>query len=238
MRGTSRKPCRKPPLNRLFSLGPAALRDVRRKAADMLDQGSSGNQARRRASELLTPMDECTFHLPTRVANYTDFYAGIYHARAAGALLTPENPLPQNYKWVPIAYHGRASSVQIGRGEVRRPLGQRPPAAPGEDPSFGACERLDFELEMGFYLGGGNPQGKPIPIAQASQEIVGFSLLNDWSARDIQRWEMFPARSFSEQKFCHFGFALGGHRRCAGAVPRSRLATARGRSPAASLFVR
>ncbi len=204
----------------------------------MLDQGSSGNQARRRASELLTPMDECTFHLPTRVANYTDFYAGIYHARAAGALLTPENPLPQNYKWVPIAYHGRASSVQIGRGEVRRPLGQRPPAAPGEDPSFGACERLDFELEMGFYLGGGNPQGKPIPIAQASQEIVGFSLLNDWSARDIQRWEMFPARSFSEQKFCHFGFALGGHRRCAGAVPRSRLATARGRSPAASLFVR
>jgi fumarylacetoacetase len=137
-------------LNRLFSLGHAALRDLRRKAADMLDQGSSGNQVRRHASELLTPMDACTFHLPTRVANYTDFYAGIYHARAAGALLTPENPLPQNYKWVPISYHGRASSVQIGRGAVRRPLGQRPPAAAGEDPSFGPCERLDSNSKWVF----------------------------------------------------------------------------------------
>ncbi|SDI17493.1 MULTISPECIES: fumarylacetoacetase [Bradyrhizobium] len=188
-------------LNRLFSLGQVALRDLRRTAADMLDQGSSGNQVRRHASGLLLPIDECTFHLPTGVANYTDFYAGIYHARAAGALLTPENPLPQNYKWVPIAYHGRASSVQVGRGPVRRPLGQRPPAAAGEDPSFGPCERLDFELEMGFYLGGGNRLGKPIPIAQASQEIVGFSLLNDWSARDFQRWEMFPLGPFLSKSF-------------------------------------
>jgi fumarylacetoacetase len=146
-------------------------------------------------------MGECTFHLPTRVANYTDFYAGIYHARSAGALLTPENPLPQNYKWVPIAYHGRASSVQIGWGPVRRPLGQRPPAAARESPSFGPCERLDFELEMGFYLGRGNRLGKPVPIAEASQEIVGFSLLNDWSARDIQRWEMFPLGPFLSKSF-------------------------------------
>ncbi len=188
-------------LNRLFSLGRAALRDLRRKAADMLDQGSSGNQVRRHGSELLAPMEECTFHLPTKVANYTDFYAGIYHARAAGALLTPENPLPQNYKWVPIAYHGRASSVQVGLGAVRRPLGQRPPAAAGGDPSFGPCERLDFELEMGFYLGGGNRLGKPIRIAKASQEIIGFSLLNDWSARDIQRWEMFPLGPFLSKSF-------------------------------------
>jgi fumarylacetoacetase len=188
-------------LNRLFSLGHTALRDLRCNAAGRLDQGSRGNQVRRYASELLISMDECSFHLPTKVANYTDFYAGIYHARAAGALLTPENPLPQNYKWVPIAYHGRASSVQIGRGEIRRPLGQRPPAVAGEGPSFGQCERLDFELEMGFYLGGGNQQGKPIPIAQASQEIVGFSLLNDWSARDIQRWEMFPLGPFLSKSF-------------------------------------
>ena len=237
-RDRSRKPCRRPSLNRLFALGHVALRDLRRKAADMLDQGSSGNQVRRHASELLTPMDECTFHLPTRVANYTDFYAGIYHARAAGALLTPENPLPQNYKWVPIAYHGRASSVQVGRGAVRRPLGQRPPAAAGEDPSFGACERLDFELEMGFYLGGGNRLGKPIPIAQASQEIVGFSLLNDWSARDIQRWEMFPLGPFLSKSFATSvspwvvtADALAPFR-----VPR--LAAARGRSAPASLSVR
>ena len=188
-------------LNRLFSLGRAALRDLRRKAAVMLDQGNSGNQVRRHGSDSSLPMDECTFHLPTKVANYTDFYAGIYHARAAGALLTPEDPLPHNYKWVPIAYHGRASSVQVGQGAVRRPLGQRPPAAPGGDPSFGACERLDFELEMAFYLGSGNRQGRPIPIHQASQEIVGFSLLNDWSARDIQRWEMFPLGPFLSKSF-------------------------------------
>jgi fumarylacetoacetase len=103
-------------LNSLFALGVAVVRDVRRSAADMLDSGSSGNQVRAQAADLLTPMTQCNFHLPTKVANYTDFYAGIYHAQAAGALLTPENPLPANYKWIPIAYHGRASSVQIGRG--------------------------------------------------------------------------------------------------------------------------
>ncbi|WP_315743678.1 MULTISPECIES: fumarylacetoacetase [unclassified Bradyrhizobium] len=192
---------RRSSLNSLFALGPAALRDLRRVVASLLEKGSSGNQARRHASELLTPIDGCTFHLPARVSNYTDFYAGIYHARAAGALLTPENPLPQNYKWMPIAYHGRASSLQIGRGAVRRPLGQRPPTAVGEAPSFGPCERLDFELEMGFYLGGGNRLGRPIPIAEASKEIVGFSLLNDWSARDIQRWEMYPLGPFLSKSF-------------------------------------
>jgi fumarylacetoacetase len=188
-------------LNRLFSLGSSALRDLRHTVADMLDQGPSGNGIRRHAADLLTPMEACTLHLPTRVANYSDFYAGIYHARAAGALLTPEDPLPQNYKWVPIAYHGRASSVQIGRGAVGRPLGQRPPSASGEPPSFGPCERLDFELEMGFYLASGNRLGNPIPIAEASQEIAGFTLLNDWSARDVQRWEMYPLGPFLSKSF-------------------------------------
>jgi fumarylacetoacetase len=188
-------------LNRLFSLGSGALRDLRRSVTDMLDQGASGNDTRRHATDLLAPMEACTLHLPTRVSNYTDFYAGIYHARAAGALLTPENPLPQNYKWVPIAYHGRASSVQVGRGTVRRPLGQRPPGTAGEPPSFGPCDRLDFELEMGFYLASGNRLGKPIPIAEASREIAGFTLLNDWSARDVQRWEMYPLGPFLSKSF-------------------------------------
>src|SRR5258706_8283667 len=182
--GPTREALQETTLNRLFSLGSGALRDLRRTVADMLDQGAGGNDTRRHAADLLTPMEACTLHLPTRVSNYTDFYAGIYHARAAGALLTPENPLPQNYKWVPIAYHGRASSVQVGRGSVRRPLGQRPPNAAGEPPSFGPCERLDFELEMGFYLATANRLGKPIPIAQASQGSARFTLLNDWSARD------------------------------------------------------
>jgi fumarylacetoacetase len=188
-------------LNSLFSLGRMPLRGMRRIVAELLDQGSTGNQFRRHAGDLLTPMTECSFHLPTKVSNYTDFYAGIYHARAAGALLTPENPLPENYKWVPIAYHGRASSVQVGQGAVRRPLGQRPPAAPGTPPSFGRSERLDFELEMGFYVAGGNRLGEPIPISEASQEIVGFSLLNDWSARDLQRWEMYPLGPFLSKSF-------------------------------------
>ena len=199
-------------LNRLFALGPPALRDLRRMAADMLDQGSSGNQVRRHASELLAPMDECTFHLPTKVANYTDFYAGIYHARAAGALLTPENPLPQNYKWVPIAYHGRASSVQVGQGAVRRPLGQRPPAAPGRPPSFGACERLDFELEMGFYLGGGNRLGKPIPIAEASAGDRRFLAAERLVGARHPALGDVSAGSLSEQKLRDLGLALGGHR--------------------------
>ena len=199
--GPTREALQDTTLNWLFSLGSGALRELRRTAADMLDQGASGNDTRRQAADLMTPMEACTLHLPTRVSNYTDFYAGIYHARAAGALLTPDNPLPQNYKWVPIAYHGRASSVQVGRGSVRRPLGQRPPNAAGEPPSFGSCERLDFELEMGFYLATGNRLGKPIPIAEASQEIAGFTLLNDWSARDVQRWEMYPLGPFLSKSF-------------------------------------
>jgi fumarylacetoacetase len=191
-------------LNALFGQGRSALRELRFAVAGLLDQGPSGNEARRQASDLLVAADDCVFHRPTELSNYTDFYAGIYHAIAAGALLTPENPLPQNYKWVPIAYHGRASSVQVGRGEVRRPLGQRPPSDPGAPPSFGACERLDFELEMGFYVAGGNRLGKPIPIGRAAQEIVGFSLLNDWSARDIQRWEMYPLGPFLSKSFATF----------------------------------
>jgi fumarylacetoacetase len=187
-------------LNALFARGRPAVRDVRRAMAGLLDQRTSG-EARRQGSNALVPLGECTLHRPTAVSNYTDFYAGIHHARAAGALLTPENPLPQNYKWVPIAYHGRASSVQVGAGMVRRPLGQRPPAEPGAPPNFGPCERLDFELEMGFYVAGGNRLGKPIRIADALQEIIGFSLLNDWSARDVQRWEMFPLGPFLSKSF-------------------------------------
>jgi fumarylacetoacetase len=190
-----------PSLNLLFGLGRGRLRELRLAVSKLLDHGPDGNEVRRQAADLLVPMEDAIFHRPTDVSNYTDFYAGIHHAIAAGALLTPENPLPQNYKWVPIAYHGRASSVQVGRGAVRRPLGQRPPAEANAPPGFGPCERLDFELEMGFYMAGGNRLGQPIPIDRASQEIVGFSLLNDWSARDLQRWEMFPLGPFLSKSF-------------------------------------
>lgn len=188
-------------LNSLFALGPRSLRTLRKAISAALDAGPSGEAARRRASDLLAPMGACTMYRPTAVPNYTDFYAGIHHAKAAGALLTPENPLPANYKWVPIAYHGRASSVQVGQGVVRRPIGQRTPSVDGGSPGFGPCDRLDFELEMGFYLSGGNELGSPIPVARASEQIVGYSLLNDWSARDVQRWEMYPLGPFLSKSF-------------------------------------
>lgn len=188
-------------LNALFALGRGPLRNLRRALSALLSDTDTGKAARQLVSNLLVPMASCRLHRPAQVANYTDFYAGIHHARAAGALLTPENPLPANYKWVPIAYHGRASSMQVGQGPVRRPLGQKPPSDPGQPPDFGACERLDFELELGFYVTGGNTVGNRIAIQDAGNHIVGFSLLNDWSARDVQRWEMFPLGPFLSKSF-------------------------------------
>jgi fumarylacetoacetase len=192
---------RQPSLNALFSLGQQALSDIRRSVANVLDAGSPGLAGRRHAAQLLHPMDSCRLYRPTDVSNYTDFYAGIHHARAAGALLTPENPLPDNYKWVPIAYHGRASSVQVSGQNFKRPVGQRPPAQRGSAPSFGPSERLDLELELGFYVVGGNQPGEPVSIDNASRHIAGFCLLNDWSARDLQRWEMFPLGPFLSKSF-------------------------------------
>lgn len=188
-------------LNALFALGREPLRALRRKLFILLGEGDSSRPAREHASELLVAMNACRLHRPSEVANYTDFYAGIYHAQAAGALLTPENPLPANYKWVPIAYHGRASSVQVGQGTVRRPLGQKPPLEVGGPPHFGPCQRLDFELELGFYVTGGNRVGDRVAIRDAGEKIIGFSLLNDWSARDVQRWEMFPLGPFLSKSF-------------------------------------
>ena len=190
-----------PSLNVLFAVGREPLRQLRKKIGDALDARTSGEKTRRKASDLLVPMEQCVMHRPTAVPNYTDFYAGIHHAKAAGALLTPENPLPTNYQWVPIAYHGRASSVQVGGGLVRRPSGQQAPTVDGAAPGFGPCERLDFELEMGFYVAGGNQLGDPIAVSQAQEQIIGYSLLNDWSARDVQRWEMYPLGPFLSKSF-------------------------------------
>jgi fumarylacetoacetase len=183
-------------LNALFALPAAVRTELRRQVSALLDAAAPARP------ELLHDAAACRLLLPTEVRNYTDFFAGIHHARAAGALLAPDNPLPPNYKWVPIAYHGRASSVRASGGDVRRPQGQRPPASGGDGrPGFGPSERLDIELEMGFYIGPGNDLGDPIPVAEAGERIVGFCLLNDWSARDIQRWEMVPLGPFLSKSF-------------------------------------
>jgi fumarylacetoacetase len=139
-------------------------------------------------------------HLPARIGDYTDFYAGIHHALNVGKQFRPDEPLPPNYKYVPIGYHGRASSVQVSGTPVRRPKGQR--KSPGDaSPTFGPSKRLDIELELGVWIGQGNRLGEPIPIDQADRHIAGLCLLNDWSARDLQAWEYQPLGPFLAKNF-------------------------------------
>ena len=138
--------------------------------------------------------------MPTHVGDYTDFYAGIHHAEAVGRLMRPDAPLMPNYKWVPVGYHGRASSLRPSGADLRRPSGQRKPAAE-TTPAFGPTRNLDFELELGIWVGPGNALGTPIPIGAAHDHIAGYCLLNDWSARDIQGWEYQPLGPFLGKSF-------------------------------------
>lgn len=189
-------------LNALLAHGAALRQALRSQVSALLDDsGAPGAQARQHAATLLHASADCTLSLPVDVRNYTDFYAGIHHARAAGALMMPDNPLPANYKWVPIAYHGRASSVRASGGTIRRPNGQRRPVDPSAAPVFGPCERLDLELELGTVIGPGNGLGEPVAIDDAHEQIAGFCLLNDWSARDFQFWEMVPLGPFLGKNF-------------------------------------
>src|SRR5581483_9127947 len=144
--------------------------------------------------------EDCALYVPARIGDYTDFYAGIHHATNVGRLFRPDNPLMPNYKYVPIGYHGRASSVVASGAEVRRPNGQRKPASESV-PSFGPSRNLDYEMELGIWVGPGNEPGEPIPIGRAADHIAGYCLLNDWSARDIQGWEYQPLGPFLAKNF-------------------------------------
>jgi fumarylacetoacetase len=147
------------------------------------------------APTILWPMDACVPHLPVQIGNFSDFFAGIHHATTAGMINRPDNPLMPNYKYVPVAYHSRSSSVRVSGAAVRRPNGQRKP--PGQSaPDFGASRGFDYELELGVWIGQGNELGTPIPIAEAGRHVAGLCLLNDWSARDIQAWESAPLGPF------------------------------------------
>ncbi|MDZ4803099.1 MAG: fumarylacetoacetase [Bryobacteraceae bacterium] len=143
----------------------------------------------------LIPLADVSFDLPFSIGDYTDFYASIHHATNVGRLFRPDNPLLPNYRHVPIAYHGRASSIVVSGTPVKRPRGQL-----GEG-RFGPTEQLDYELELGAFIGTGNPLGSPIPASAAHQHIAGFCLVNDWSARDIQRWEYQPLGPFLGKSF-------------------------------------
>jgi fumarylacetoacetase len=163
--------------------------------------GADIDNRRDAAASLLTPLDKAEMLLPAAIGDYTDFYAGINHATNVGRQFRPDNPLMPNYKYVPIAYHGRASSLRPSGFAFHRPRGQRKP--PDErEPSFGPSRNLDYELELGVWIGPGNRLGQPIPVAEAAAHIAGFCLLNDWSARDIQGWEYQPLGPFLAKNFC------------------------------------
>lgn len=148
----------------------------------------------------LLPRAGLALLLPMRIGDYTDFYASVHHATNVGSMFRPDNPLLPNYKWVPIGYHGRASSVVASGTPIRRPHGQvRPPDA--EQPAFVPTRSLDYELELGLVIGGGNPLGTPVPAAHAGDRLFGVVLLNDWSARDVQAWEYQPLGPFLAKNF-------------------------------------
>jgi fumarylacetoacetase len=184
-------------LNAFLELGAAPRRALRTRLSAMLAVGSAERQ---HAEACLHPAADCAVHLPTRIGDYTDFYVGIHHATNVGRVFRPDNPLLPNYKYVPIGYHGRASSVRVSGTDIRRPRGQIKAPDAGA-PRFAPCERLDYELELGIWIGPGNPLGEPVPVAQAGAHVAGFCLLNDWSARDIQAWEYQPLGPFLAKSF-------------------------------------
>ncbi|MBJ7440294.1 MAG: fumarylacetoacetase [Sphingopyxis sp.] len=183
-------------LNRFLALGSGPRRALRRAVSELLS-----NPAHREGVEtMLYSQASTTLHLPAKIGDYTDFYVGIHHASNVGKLFRPDNPLLPNYKHIPIGYHGRASSIAPSDRPVRRPLGQM--ISPGDTaPTFGPSRRVDFELELGVWIGNGNQLGEPISIGAARHSVAGISLLNDWSARDIQAWEYQPLGPFLSKNF-------------------------------------
>lgn len=188
-------------LNAFFAQGAPARITLRGALLDLLGEGNTQRERLRALGEtLLQPMARCQLHMPARVGDYTDFYVGIHHANNVGKLFRPDNPLLPNYKYVPIGYHGRASTIDVSGAPVRRPNGQTLPAGASE-PVFGPSKRLDYELELGIWIGPGNARGEAIPIAAAADHVAGFCLLNDWSARDVQAWEYQPLGPFLSKSF-------------------------------------
>ena len=192
--------------NAVMALGPPAWSVLRRCAQGLLAAGAAEEALtrflKRRA---LREIDEIALYEPSVVGDYTDFYASVHHATTVGSMFRPENPLLPNYKWVPIGYHGRSSSILPSGAAVVRPSGQtKADDKPGEAPTapvFGPCKLLDYELEVGMLLGAGTEPGETIPIEQAWERMFGLCLVNDWSARDMQKWEYQPLGPFLAKNF-------------------------------------
>jgi fumarylacetoacetase len=183
-------------LNTLLALGPRPRRALRRNVFQLLTD--TDNESAVRAT--LLPITQCQLHVPATIGDYTDFYTGIHHATNIGLLFRPDNPLLPNYKYVPIGYHGRSSSIVVSGTDINRPRAQiKGPNDSG--PTYKPTQRLDYELEMGVWIGGTNKLGVPISIEDADDYIAGLCLLNDWSARDVQVWEYQPLGPFLAKNF-------------------------------------
>ena len=199
--GATVQACRAARLNPLMALGPAHWSPLRARLTELLSADSpeaahNGGAVRPH----LLPMKDAVMNLPADIGDYTDFFTSLFHATNVGRLFRPDEPVWPNYKYVPIGYHGRASSVILSGAPVRRPHGQRKPNV-SEPPSFGPSQKLDYEMEVGFFVGPGNALGEPVLIDVASRHLFGACLLNDWSARDIQTWEYQPLGPFLAKSF-------------------------------------
>ena len=187
-------------MNALMAATPAERQALRLKISDGLAKDKEGSAQQAAWANALLPQAQAEYTVPCRVGDYTDFYTGIHHATTIGKLFRPDQPLMPNYKWVPIGYHGRASSIVVSGQSFRRPQGQTK-APDAAEPSFGPAKRLDYELELGFYVGAGNALGTPIGIDDAEAHLFGVGLFNDWSARDLQAWEYQPLGPFLAKNF-------------------------------------
>jgi fumarylacetoacetase len=193
--------CAEPALNPLMQLGTKPRTELRRQVSALLSADSPAYRSNRRLGDrILVAQSDAEMLLPAVIGDYTDFYASVHHAGNVGSMFRPDNPLLPNYKWVPIGYHGRASSIVPSGTPVPRPSGQSK-APDAESPSFGPSRSLDYEMELGLFVGPGNPLGEPVPIERAEERIFGFCLVNDWSARDIQAWEYQPLGPFLAKNF-------------------------------------
>jgi fumarylacetoacetase len=189
--------CTESTLNALMSLGPSHWSALRRRVSELLQSDSTRRMDTERC---IVSRSEVQMQLPADIGDYTDFYASVYHATNVGGMFRPDNPLLPNYKYVPIGYHGRASSIIVSGSAFHRPVGQTK-ADDAKEPSVGPSRLLDFELEVGFFVGPANALGERVAIDKAGDYIFGLCLLNDWSARDIQKWEYQPLGPFLAKNF-------------------------------------
>jgi fumarylacetoacetase len=184
-------------LNDFMSMGKRFWSALRQALSLSLTQGAAHEA---KLASCLVAQTDVEYALPCQIGDYTDFYTSIHHATSVGKKFRPDNPLLPNYKWVPIGYHGRSSSIEVSGSDFKRPKGQTK-APTATEPSFGPCKRLDYEMEVGIFIGNGNDLGAPISIENAEDHVFGMCLFNDWSARDIQGWEYQPLGPFLSKSF-------------------------------------